>query len=265
MGNRPVYDLSVTSGRKTIAQFDGAVKVFLPYALAEGEDENAIVAYYVNADGELELMRNCYYDFETEALVFTTSHFSTYAVGYNKIAFSDVSDLAWYSDAVTYLAARGVTSGTTEDTFSPDATLSRGQFITLLLRAYDIAPDDSSSDNFIDAGNTYYTGYLATAKRLTISSGVGDNQFAPEKAITREEMFTLLYNALTVMEQLPEGDSGSSLSDFTDRASISTYAQEAMEYLVKTGVVSGNKGYLSPKATTTRAQMVQVLYNLLSN
>lgn len=131
VGNHPVYNLSVTSGSSTISQFGGAVTVSLPYTSAAGENANAIVAYYINADGEPELMQNCYYDAEAGALVFTTTHFSVYAVGYNKIAFSDVSDSAWYADAVSYLAARGITGGTSETKFSPDATLTRGQFITL--------------------------------------------------------------------------------------------------------------------------------------
>jgi hypothetical protein len=55
----------------------------------------------------------------------------------------------------------------------------------MLIRAYGISPDDNPADNFVDAGNTYYTGYLAAAKRLGITKGIGDNQFAPEQAITR--------------------------------------------------------------------------------
>ncbi len=264
VGNRPVYHFSVTSGGNTISEFDGNVTVSIPYTPADGEDTNAIVAYYINANGEPELMQNCYYDAKAGTLVFTTTHFSTYAVGYNKVSFTDVSDNAWYADAIAFLAARQITSGTTENTFSPDATLTRGQFITLLLRAYGIDADNSTADNFADAGNTYYTGYLAAAKRLGITNGVGDNKFAPEQAVTRQDMFTLLYNALRAIDQLPEENSGATLSDFADSESISAYAQEAMSYLIKTGVVSGNNGQLSPTATTTRAQMAQVLYNLLS-
>lgn len=77
-------------------------------------------------------------------------------------------------------------------------------------------------------------------------------------------MFTLLYNALKAIDQLPEADSGKTLSDFTDSQNISSYAQEAMAFLVETGVVAGNNGKLSPTETTTRAQMAQVLYNILS-
>lgn len=94
---------------------------------------------------------------------------------------------------------------------------------------------------------------------------MGDNKFAPEQAITWQEMFTLLYNTLKGIDELPKGDSGKTLSDFTDREGIASYAEEALTYLVKTGVVSGNNDALLPQATATRAQMVQVLYNLLKN
>ncbi|HWQ76747.1 MAG TPA: S-layer homology domain-containing protein [Syntrophomonas sp.] len=264
VGNRPVYEFSVTSGGETVSQFGGSVTVSLPYTPAAGEDTNAIVIYYINAQGGLETVTNGRYDAATGTVVFSASHFSNYAVGYNKVSFNDVSDAAWYADAVTFLAARNITSGTTATAFSPDTTLTRGQFIALLLRAYGIAPDETAADNFADSGDTYYTGYLAAAKRLGISSGVGGNLFAPDRAITRQEMFTMLYNALKVLDQLPEnGDSEQQLSDFTDSADVASYAREAMDYLVNTGVISGSNGLLDPAGASTRAQMAQVLFNLL--
>jgi len=145
-----------------------------------------------------------------------------------------------------------------------DVTVENDVSGITVMRAYGIEADEDATDNFSDAGDTYYTGYLASAKRLGISNGVGDNKFAPEQAITRQEMFTLLYKTLEVLDELPDGDSGSTLSDFTDSQSISSCAQEAMAYLVETGVVGGNNGQLCPTDTTTRAQMAQVLYNLLS-
>ncbi|MEA4932820.1 MAG: S-layer homology domain-containing protein [Lawsonibacter sp.] len=98
---------------------------------------------------------------------------------------------------------------------------------------------------------------------LGITSGVGDNLFAPDQAITRQEMFTLLYNALKALDKLPAGNSGKSISDFSDAGNIASWATDAMTALVKAGTVTGNDGALNPRATTTRAEMAQVLYNLL--
>lgn|GEM_PF-4653637 len=116
-----------------------------------------------------------------------------------------------------------------------------------------------------DAGNTWYTGYLAAAKRLGISAGVGNNMFVPEQAITRQEMFTLLYNALKVIEQLPEEKTGKTLSYFTDADEIAPWAEEAIKYLVEAGIINGDGGSrLLSKDTATRAQMAQMLFNLLT-
>jgi hypothetical protein len=77
-------------------------------------------------------------------------------------------------------------------------------------------------------------------------------------------MFTLLYNALKVIGQLPQGDSDKTLNNFTDAGQIDSWAKEAMTLMVKTGTIGGNAGKLNPTGTTTRAEMARVLYNLLS-
>lgn len=272
LGNRPVYEFSVTSGGRAITQFGGSVTVAVPYTPAAGEDPNAVILSYINADGNLEIVTNGRYDTATGTVVFTTDHFSQYAVGYNKVSFRDVKERAWYADAVSFLAAREITGGTGNGNFSPNDKLTRGQFLVLLMKAYGIDPDSTTSDNFSDAGNTYYTGYLAAAKRLGISSGVGDNLFAPKKAITRQETFTLLYNALEIIGQFPAEHAGQhpaesagrTLADFADSGKVASYALEPMGYLIKAGIVNGSGSLLSPTSITNRAQMAQVLYQLLS-
>ena len=225
-------------------------------------------------------MPNGRYNPVTGTVTFTATHFSYYAVGYNQINFKDVANDAWYTKAVSFIAAREITSGTEEGNFSPEAKLTRGQFMVMLLKAYGTSPDLNAKDNFADAGNTYYTGYLAAAKRLGISAGTGNNMFAPEKEITRQEMFTLLYNALNAMDQLPRmhgravgeaddqprthGRDRKTLNQFNDAGQVASWAKNAMEFMVSTGTIDGSNGALYPLSTTTRAEMAQVLYNLLS-
>lgn len=266
VGTRPVISLSLSIDGEPIRwnNDNAPVTVSIPYTPSQGEDPNAIVIWYIDGDGNLSCVTNGRYDAQTGTVSFTTTHFSHYAVGYNKLNFTDVSDGSWYYDAVIFIAARNITSGTSSVTFSPESTLTRGQFITLLLRAYGIEADKEPEDNFIDAGNTFYTGYLSVAKRLGISAGTGNNKYGPEQPITRQEMFTFLYKTLKLLGKLPEGDSGKTTGSFTDNSDIAPYAREAIDYLVKTGVVNGNNGLLIPNALTTRAQMAQLLYNLMS-
>jgi hypothetical protein len=267
IGDRPLISLSLfIDGKQTDWNNPNApVTVSIPYTPTAEELKNpeSIVIWYIDGSGNAVSVPNGRYDPVTGTVTFFTTHFSDYAVAFNRVSFNDVASGAWYNKAVSFIAAREITSGTGNGNYSPDEKLTRGEFIVLMMRAYGIAPDVNPTDNFSDAGNTYYTGYLAAAKRLGITAGVGNNMYAPGKEITRQEMFTLLYNALKVIGQLPQGDSGKTLSDFTDAGQVSPWAQEAMTLFVKTGTVGGSNNKLNPTGTTTRAEMAQVLYNLL--
>ncbi|MEM5768150.1 MAG: leucine-rich repeat protein [Bacillota bacterium] len=266
VGDRPVFNFSVTSGKDTISEFGGNVTVAVPYTPKADEDPNSIVTYYINSQGQLEMVSNCAYDPATGTVSFTTDHFSQYAVGYNKVEFSDIKAGAWYENAVDFTAARGIVTGTGNGNYSPDGRLTRGQLLVMLMRAYGIEPDTDLSNNFSDAGNTYYTGYLAAAKRLDITEGLGNNLYAPYKQITRQEMFALLYNTLKVIGELPEGTekADGTIAGYSDADSVASWAKDAVGVLAGADIIGGSNGKLSPKSTTTRAEMAQVLYNLLS-
>ena len=181
------------------------------------------------------------------------------------VTFADVPAKAWYHEAVSYLAGYGVTSGVTATQFGPNTVVTRGQFIALLFKGLGISGEVAARDNFAHAGNTYYTGALGLAKQLGIASGSGNNRFNPEAPITRQDLFTLLHNTLKVTGQLPSGPSGAALADFKDSAELAAYALPAWEELVKSGIVGGSGGYLKPHAIATRAEAVQILYNLLTH
>nr|WP_312579337.1 immunoglobulin-like domain-containing protein [Sedimentibacter sp.] len=241
-------------------------RISIPYTptAEELQSPESIIIRYVDGSGNLVVVPDGHYDTDAGALIFNVNGFRRFTVGFNKVNFNDVASNAWYSKAISFIAARGITTGTGYGNYSPDAKLTRGDFLVLIMRSYGIAPDANPANNFVDSGNTYYTNYLAAAKRLGITDGVGNNMFAPEREITRQEMFTLLYNALRTIGGLPEKISSKTLSDFTDEELIAPWAREAMALLLETGTISGSAGKLSPTSTTTRAEMAQVLYNLLS-
>ncbi|MGI6084951.1 MAG: InlB B-repeat-containing protein [Acetivibrionales bacterium] len=267
IGDRPLISLTLTlDGQQTDWNNpDAPVTVSIPYTptAAELANPESIVVWYIDGSGNAVCVPNGRYDPDTGTVTFLTTHFSYYAVSFKQVSFKDVGKNAWYARAVFFIAAREITAGTGNGNFSPEAKLTRGQFVVMLMKAYGIAPDMDPKDNFADAGNTYYTGYLAAAKRLGISAGVGSNQFAPEREITRQEMFTMLYNALKAIGKLPQGDSGKTLSSFSDAGDIAPWAKDAIKLLVETGAVSGSGSRLSPKDTANRAQMAQMLYSLL--
>ncbi|MDD4238770.1 MAG: S-layer homology domain-containing protein, partial [Desulfotomaculaceae bacterium] len=267
IGDRPLVKLTLSIDGRQIDWFNPntPVTISIPYAptVVELANPESIVIWYIDGSGNVVTIPNGHYDTATGTVTFSTIHFSDYAVAYNKVSFNDVPAGAWYAPAVSFIAAREITTGTGDGKYSPDVQLSRGEFIVLMMRAYGIAPDTNPAVNFSDAGNTYYTGYLAAAKRLGITAGVGNNMFAPKKEITRQEMFTLLYNALKAIGQLPQDDSGKVLSDFSDAGQVDAWARDAITLLVRAGTISGSNGKLSPLNTTTRSEMAQVLYHLL--
>ncbi len=267
IGDKPLISLSLSiDGKQTDWSNPSApVTVSVPYTPTAEELENpeGIVVWYIDGSGNAVCVPNGHYDPATGSVTFTTTHFSLYAVSYRRVSFSDVANDSWYAKAVAFIAARDITKGTGGGNFSPEALLTRGDFMVMLMKAYNILPDANPTDNFSDAGNAYYTNYLAAAKRLGISAGIGGNMFAPDKEITRQEMFTLLYNALKTIGRLPQGDSGKKLSDFSDAGQVDSWAKDALSQLIKAGTVSGSAGMLAPLNTAARAEMAQVLCNLL--
>ncbi len=268
IGDRPLLRLTLTvDGEQTQWDHPGTpVTVSIPYqpTAEERNHPESIVIWYIDTNDTLICIPNGRYDADHGTVTFETCHFSLFAVGYHNVSFSDVLQKAWYYQAVSGIAAREITSGTSKTTFHPDALITRGQFITLLMRTYAIAEDENDSNNFADAGNTYYTGYLAAAKRLGIAKGVGNNLFAPNQAISRQEIFTLLYRAIGILGQPRDGDSGKTLDDFSDAANVASWAKEATAYLVETGAVAGYNGKLYPTVSATRAETAQVLYRLIA-
>ncbi len=85
----------------------------------------------------------------------------------------------------------------------------------------------------------------------------------PDKKITRQEMFTLLYNTLKQMDELPSA-TGKTAASYSDADSAASWAKDAVEALIAADIIIGSGGKLSPKNTTSRAEMAQVIYNLLS-
>lgn len=192
----------------------------------------------------------------------TMETIDTYALAKpNATGFTDVPANEWYYEAVLYLSQNQITGGTSPTTFSPDMLLSRAQCLVFVMKAYGIAPDTVITGNFADAGNAWYTGYLAAARRLGLVRGGGDNKFMPDTTMKRQDMCVLIYNTLVFLDKLP---AGGTLPVFRDAAAVSSYAKNAVDSLSSSGIVTGSGGLISPGGVSTRAQMAQVLYKLLS-
>lgn len=201
------------------------------------------------------------YDFASEV----TKSFTLYAkwieveaTDIAKNPFIDVKDTDWFSGAVEFVYEKGIAKGVSDTEYAPQGKVTRAQFITMLCRAYEI--EEMTGDNFVDCGDTWYTGYLAAAKQLGISNGIGDNKFAPEKEITREEMVALIYNYLKATGKVTEETAELT---FIDSDTVSEWAKAAVTYAAKNGIVNGkDNNMFDPQGTATRAELAQIFYNM---
>lgn len=112
-----------------------------------------------------------------------------------KNPFKDVQKGAYYYDAVLWAVEKGITTGTSATTFSPDSACTRGQVVTFMWRAKN-KPAATSANGFKDVqkGAYYYDAVLWAVKN-GITNGMGDGIFAPDATCTRGQIVTFLYRA----------------------------------------------------------------------
>ena len=154
-------------------------------------------------------------------------------------AFVDVEKSDWFADAVAYVTEKGLMNGTGNDTFSPNASTTRGMLMTVLAR---YAGEDTTG------GAIWYQKGMEWAKANGVSDGTN-----PEVNITREQLVTMLYR------YAGSPKANGSLDSFSDAASVSSYAVNAMQWAVANGIVNGSNGKLNPKNNATRAEVAAIL------
>ena len=262
---RPAYDLSLvylSGGKETpITSLNGhTISVRLSYTPAKGEQTGNLYAVYVNDAGKVEWITKSSYDASLKAVVFETGHFSVYGVGYKNPApaFTDIHN-HWAADNILFAASRGLLSGTSDTTFSPNTGMTRGMFVTALGRLAGINPDSYKTGKFTDVkADAYYAPYVNWAAQNGIVEGVTATTFAPDTNINREQMAVIMANyAKKLGYDLPKTLQAVT---FADNAQISSWAKNAVRTMQQAGILSGKNGNkFDPKGTATRAEVATVL------
>ena len=156
----------------------------------------------------------------------------------SKAGFTDVAN-HWAKDAINYVTDKGLMNGTGSNTFSPNASTTRGMLMTVLAR---YAGEDTAG------GATWYEKGMNWAKAKGVSDGTH-----PTVNITREQLVTMLYR------YAGSPKANGSLNSFSDAASVNSYAVNAMQWAVANGIVNGLNGKLNPQNNATRAQVAAIL------
>ena len=168
-------------------------------------------------------------------------------------AFSDVSKEAYYYDAVLWAAGQGITGGTGEGQFSPDAPCTRGQMAMFLWRVFG-NPEPVNANPFADvAQDAYYAKAVRWAYERGITGGTGEGMFSPDAPCTRGQMALFLLRAA-------DGKPVSETTVFADVPTDAYYAK-AVCWAYEQKITGGtSETTFSPDDPCTRAQMVTFLH-----
>lgn len=170
--------------------------------------------------------------------------------------FNDVKPGDYFYDAVNWAVEKGITTGTSATTFSPNASCTRAQIVTFLWRASGSPEPKTASNPFTDvAANAYYCKAVLWAVENGITTGTSATTFSPDAPCTRAQGVTFLWRA-------NGSKAASTAASFTDVASDAYYAP-AVAWAAEQNVTGGvGNGLFSPDTTCTRAQIVSMLYRL---
>lgn len=167
--------------------------------------------------------------------------------------YQDVPDNAWYLTELEYCTTHQMVNGTSATTFSPNAPMTRAQFITIIGRTMNgTAPSNGKFQDVQDS--QYYIPYLYWGVENGIIYGTSATTFSPDAPISRQDMATIVGRTVETM-QLTLPLSGRPAAAFTDTSAIATYARSSVDLLRQTGILKGNpNGCFYPHTSMTRAE-----------
>ncbi|CAM4260420.1 family 43 glycosylhydrolase [Paenibacillus endophyticus] len=264
VGSNPVYDFTLSINSANVSNFGGeTIKVALDYNLKSNENPNQVVVYYISESGKPEIIKNAKYNTETGRVEFDAKHFSKYTAMNNAVTFTDLANAAWAQTSIEALAAREIVNGVGNDKFAPSSKVTRAQFITMLMNAFEFT-DSSTVSSFSDVKEgTWYYNAVALAQKLGIVKGKTDGSFGVNDEITREEMAVMAYRAskLARVDLSAAGET----QQFADQSDIAAYASESVSAMQGAGIVNG-KGddFFAPKDLASRAEAAKIIYSLFN-
>lgn len=175
--------------------------------------------------------------------------------------FSDVNarTCSWAANAVDFMNEYGLVKGTGTSTFGWKGSMTRGDFVLILYRNAGSPSVYGVSNPFTDVKSTdYYYEAVLWAYRNNVVNGTSTTTFGPKGKITREQIASILWRLAGKPVY------SASLRSYTDYASVSDYAYDAMSWAVGSGYVKGSGAKLSPRNNATRAEVAVMLHRYLT-
>lgn len=239
-------------------------------ALPEGIDPNKITTgVIVNPDGTVfhvptvvTKINNRYF-----ALINDLRSQGSYSVIWNPQNFDDVKS-HWAQASVNNIAARLQLEGTGNNTFSPNRSIDRSEFATIVASGLGLMRQGVTNTPYSDvAPSSWYHDAVAITSQYDIIKGFADGGFHGSERITREQGIAMIARSLHLIQSqkaLSEVEISQILASYSDTDQISGYARESVAQLIKAGILQGTGGQqLNPKAAMTRAETAVMVERLL--
>ena len=226
-------------------------------SMESGAKLDALITNENNITLEDNIVKKTY---EKEKIIGTNYYKYTYTV-LKGTGFRDVSKNVWYYNSVKYCYDNGIIMGTTEETFSPNNNLTRGNLVTILWRM-EGSPKVSGSLSFPDVKETdYFYEAVKWAEKTGVVHGYDTGKFGPNNNISREQLATILNNYAKYKKK--DTKAQADLTKFTDNKKISSYAREGVAWAVAKKVMSGkvNGTMVDPQGMASRAEAAAMIQN----
>lgn len=182
----------------------------------------------------------------------------------NTAVFSDLNDSLWAQESIMYLFNKGIVNGYGDNRFRPLSSITREEFIKLIICATELYVDGADSQFSDVKKEDWFYKYIAGAAKQGIVNGITTDIFGIGQNITREDMVVIAYRAAKL-----KGIEFSALGEkplFNDINDISDYAMDIVTKLRSAGIVNGtDKGAFNPKNSCTRAEATKVIYEMFFN
>ncbi|MDF2819714.1 MAG: pullulanase, type [Clostridiales bacterium] len=258
-----VFEVDGNNVSTQLTNFKALLTITIPVSnddLAKVKNKLKLVVFYIDDEGNFTNMGGKLTD---AGLEFTTNHLSKYVIVENHKSFIDVQG-TWAQQYIEVLAARGIISGISADTFKPQATITRAEFAVLIAKTLGIN-DVAYTNEFSDVSkNAYYAQSIAIVSKQGIMVG-NNGKFRPNDYITREEMTKVIIDAYAKIANIDLNTiSTQGITSFEDKNKISTWALNYVNLAKVLKLINGTgENEFDPKSNLDRASASKVIFNLL--
>jgi DNA/RNA endonuclease YhcR with UshA esterase domain len=255
-----VFNLSITTadGRTfDLKQFDQPMTLQLK--VGSGIHPNLAAIFYIQDNGALEYIGGQYSNGYITAQI---NHFSKYAVLEVTKDFVDVPSGHWAAGVIQELVARQIVNGISETHFDPAREVTRAEFTAMLVRALNLTTAGDNPFKDVSAAS-WYAQPISIAYEAGVVKGKNATMFDPNGRITREEMVVMVMQAYAIEHENKQGNYPD--APFKDMNSVSKWAVHEVNAAASLQMINGRElGKFVPRGTSTRAEAVQIICNLLT-